>query len=275
MRGHGQPSGGRGERAGAGMNRNMRDYAPPAEEYPDLPPEIAPPGPEITPEGAPQPTAEKPNRRRRLRLLLYAAAALVYLGLLYEPVGDRASEPSAAPTAPVQIAAPVQTAAPAAEPDAAPTAQPAPESPPTPEESGLTLERVSGTYKMSGLGVLTGDSRFVYTETGTQTSNDYSAIVTIAPGGEGVLVMNAVILGKKEFAGEGPYTWDEGSGAASFADANGLRYTLVFAEEDGRITLDITMFADYNDVGWDVTETVTLTGARTSTKCFPQTETAP
>ena len=82
---------------------------------------------------------------------------------------------------------------------------PTPEPTPTPVPA-LAPERIVGTYEMSGQGVLTGDSRYVYTTTGTQTSEDYSATVTISSGGENVLEMRVVIVGKKEFAGEGPYT---------------------------------------------------------------------
>ena len=113
------------------MNRDMQDTSlppeeygsPPPEEYTALPPEIVPPGPEYTPEGVPQPEAERPDRRRRLRFLLYAAAALVYLGLLFKPAG-RGFEPSPAPlpTAPAATAAP----APDAEPTPLPTAAPEP-----------------------------------------------------------------------------------------------------------------------------------------------------
>lgn len=36
------------------MDRDMQDYSPPPAEYTGLPPEIAPPAPEDTPEGLPQ-----------------------------------------------------------------------------------------------------------------------------------------------------------------------------------------------------------------------------
>ena len=107
----------------------MQDYSPPPAEYSALPPEIAPPGPEFTPEGLPQPETGRTDRRRRLRFLLYAAAALVYLGLLFRPAGQ-ALEPSPAPLPPaVETAAPEPT--PGQEPE--PTAAPTPESTAAPE----------------------------------------------------------------------------------------------------------------------------------------------
>lgn len=107
------------------MDQEMLGYSPPPAEYPSLPPELVPPGPEYTPEGAPQPETERPGRRRRRwRFLLYAAAALVYLGLLFKPAG-RNFEPSPAPLPPV-----AETAEPA--PDAEPTPTPtAPAEPPS------------------------------------------------------------------------------------------------------------------------------------------------
>ena len=102
------------------MNRDMQDYSPPPAEYSGLPPEITPPGPEDTPEGLPQPEAAPAKRRRRLRFLLYAAAALVYLGLLFKPGGTPRPAPSAEPIPPVATAAPE------------PSAEPTPESSPEP-----------------------------------------------------------------------------------------------------------------------------------------------
>lgn len=103
----------------------MQDYSPPPAEYTALPPEIAPPGPEFTPEGVPRPEAESPNRRRKLRFLLYAAAALVYLGLLFKP-----GESRPAPTPPP--APPAVTAEPAPPPEATPELTPEPTAAPTP-----------------------------------------------------------------------------------------------------------------------------------------------
>ena len=63
------------------MNQDMQDFSPLPAEYRALPPEEIPPGPEYTPEGLTQPEEPAP-KRRKLRFLLYAAFALVYLGLL-------------------------------------------------------------------------------------------------------------------------------------------------------------------------------------------------
>ena len=101
------------------MNRDMQDYSPPPAEFANLPPELTPPGPEFTPEGAAQPEAEKP-RRRKLRFLLYAAAALVYLGLLFRPGGEKTPLPEPVPPVPAPVA----------------SAQPEPTPEPTPEPVG-------------------------------------------------------------------------------------------------------------------------------------------
>ncbi len=130
------------------MSRKLQDYSPPPAETAALPPEIAPPGPEFTPTGVPKPEPEKP-KRRKLRFLLYAAAALVYLGLLFRPGGEGAAAPSALPE-PVPSAAPVSAAEPEPEPTPgaslapAATAEPTPTPLPTaPAESAEPAEPVS------------------------------------------------------------------------------------------------------------------------------------
>ena len=131
------------------MNQDMQDFSPLPAEYRALPPEEIPPGPEYTPEGLTQPEEPAP-KRRKLRFLLYAAFALVYLGLLFKPGGAKAQEPSPGtqPAPPAVTAAPEPSAEPTAEPAPTPTAEPMPE--PVGNEPGIRLEFFAFSHEHHG-----------------------------------------------------------------------------------------------------------------------------
>lgn len=129
------------------MNQDMQDYSPLPAEYRALPPEEAPPGPEYTPEGLTQPEEPAAKKRHRLRFLLYAAAALVYLGLLFRPGGAaRESAPVTPPAPPAATAAPEPSAEPTAEPT--PTVEPMPE--PVGNEPAIRMEFFAFSHEHHG-----------------------------------------------------------------------------------------------------------------------------
>ena len=107
------------------------DSAPPGTDYrnPDPDKEFTPPG-----RGGGE-TAAPSSRKRRIRRLLYGAAALVLLGLLF-------SKPGKTVPAPVVTAAPSASQAPVPEPSIEPTPEPAPTSAPEPAPEPLGKEPV-------------------------------------------------------------------------------------------------------------------------------------
>ena len=107
------------------------DSAPPGTDYqnPDPDREFTPPG-----RGGGE-TAAPSSRKRRIRRLLYGAAALVLLGLLF-------SKPGETVPAPVVTAAPSASQAPVPEPSIEPTPELAPTSAPEPAPEPLGKEPV-------------------------------------------------------------------------------------------------------------------------------------
>ncbi len=247
------------------LPREEAEFRPPAAGAEHSPPpgtdyENPAPSLEFTPPGSGREESGAPPSKKggRLRKLLYtAAAAAVSLTLLAGGSGPL-SAPVVAVTAPEptvytsgsDIALP--TPSPTPRPTPSPTPTPTPSPTPVPK---LTPDRVSGTYEVAGTGVLTGAERWVYELTGAQT-RPYNATVTISSSGENALFVTAAIEGKT-LTGEGAYTCDEHSGTTSFVDSLGMSDALVFTEEDGRITLAITM--TWSDD--ETTETITMSGA--------------
>ena len=119
------------------------------------------------------------------------------------------------------------------------------------------LSRVCGTYTVNGTGYVSS-SKYNFTTTWSQTTTFSGGTVEITAAGDGSLAAVITIGQRFDGTGEGPYTYDESHGAASFVDSNGLTDTLVFTAANGQIQLEITMFFDLGDA----TLTVSLTGIK-------------
>lgn len=115
------------------------DSAPPGTDYrnPDPDAEFTPPGGGGAEAGAP------PSRKRRIRRLLYGAAALVLLGLLFSRQGEPVPAPAAVPLVVTpSAAAPNVSQTPVPQPSDEPTPEPAPTSAPEPAPEPLGKEPV-------------------------------------------------------------------------------------------------------------------------------------
>ena len=62
--------------------------------------------------------------------------------------------------------------------------------------------------------------------------------------------------------GEGIYICDGNTSSAAFVDSQGYTVTLVFTEENGQITLEVTMVAEVDIASSVGTTTITMTGTK-------------